>query len=77
MVFAPTPLGKGSTRAWGLMPSPSVGFDVFRETHKQNDNPCFRAITLPPLLDKDSGLLTRRDKGLRITCEVWSFEVTA
>ena len=76
-VFAPTPLGKGSTRAWGLMPSAWVGFDVFRETHKQNDNPCFWGITLLAMLGKGFGLLTRRDKGLPIVCEVWNFEVAA
>lgn len=31
MVSAPTPLGKGSTRAWGLMPSASVGFVSFEK----------------------------------------------
>jgi hypothetical protein len=31
MVYAPTPLGKGSTRAWGLMPSSSVGFVSFEK----------------------------------------------
>jgi len=30
-VYAPTPLGKGSTRAWGLMPSASVGFVSFEK----------------------------------------------
>ena len=65
MVLAPTPLGKGSTRAWGLMPSSSVGFDAFRETHKQKDSTAFQVKSRYALSDKAESRLTRRDKGLR------------
>lgn len=30
-IYAPTPLGEGSSRAWGLTPSSSVGFVSFEK----------------------------------------------
>lgn len=57
------------------MPSSSVGFDAFRETHKQNYTPCFQGYFVCALLGKGSGLLTRRDKGFPVSTEVWNFEV--
>lgn len=65
MVYAPTPLGKGSTRAWGLMPSSWVGFDVFRETHKQKDSTAFQVTSPSAFTGKPSSHLTSNDKGFR------------
>lgn len=65
MVYAPTPLGKGSTRAWGLMPSSWVGFDAFRETHKQKDSTAFQVTSARAFTGKPSSHLTSSDKGFR------------